>query len=90
VFVIGNDAGRGGIRNPQTEIYGAGAEIATSLAPSRYDWLCEIFGGHSEHVDKPDDLRPALERALASGGPAIVNVILDPDAMTNGNVSTGT
>lgn len=81
VLVVGNDAAWGEIRIPQVGVYGPEGEIATRLAPSRYDWLSEIFGGHPEHVERPDELRPALERALAAGQPAIVNVMLDPDAM---------
>jgi len=81
VFVIGNDAAWGEIRIPQIGIYGADGEVATRLAPSRYDRLVEAFGGHGEHVERPEELRPALERALGSGEPAIVNVMLDPDAM---------
>lgn len=81
VLVIGNDAAWGEIRIPQTGIYGRDAEVATRLAPSRYDRFCHVFGGHAEHVERPAELRPALERALASGQPAIVNVMLDPDAM---------
>jgi len=79
--VIGNDAAWGEIRIPQVGIYGPEAEVATRLAPSRYDRLVDAFGGHGEHVERPEELRPALERALASGEPAIVNVMLDPDAM---------
>jgi acetolactate synthase-1/2/3 large subunit len=30
-------------------------------------------------VSAPDELRPALERAFAAGGPALVNVLTDPD-----------
>ena len=78
VFVIGNDAAWGEIRIPQRGIYGEDAEVATLLAPTRYDLLTEAFGGHGEHVERPDELAPALERALASGEPAIVNVMLDP------------
>lgn len=81
VFVIGNDAAWGEIRIPQIGIYGPEGEIATRLAPTRYDRLVEAFGGHGEHVERPEELRPALERALAAGEPAIVNVMLDPDAM---------
>jgi thiamine pyrophosphate-dependent acetolactate synthase large subunit-like protein len=51
-------------------------------APTGYERLTETFGGHGEHVERPDQLVPALERALASGEPAIVNVFLDPPAMT--------
>ena len=81
VLVVGNDAAWGEIRVPQVGMYGADAEVATRLAPSRYDRLCGVFGGHAEHVERPAELAPALERALASGEPAIVNVMLDPDAM---------
>ena len=81
VFVIGNDAAWGEIRIPQRGIYGEDAEVATLLAPTRYDLLTEAFGGHGEHVERPDELAPALERALASGEPAIVNVMLDPLGM---------
>lgn len=81
VLVVGNDGAWGEIRIPQVGIYGPEGEIATRLAPSRYDRLTEVFGGHAEHVERPDELAPALERALAAGEPAIVNVLLDPDAM---------
>jgi acetolactate synthase-1/2/3 large subunit len=80
-FVIGHDAAWGEIRIPQIGIYGDDGEVATRLAPTRYHRLTEAFGGHGEHVERPDELGPALERALGSGEPAIVNVMLDPDAM---------
>ena len=66
---------------PQVGIYGADAEVATRLAPTPYHRLTDVFGGHAEHVERPNELAPALERALAAGKPAIVNVTLDPDAM---------
>lgn len=81
VAVIGNDAAWGEIRVPQVGIYGEEGEVATRLSPSRYERLCDVFGGHAEHVERAAELGPALERALASGEPAIVNVMLDPDAM---------
>jgi acetolactate synthase-1/2/3 large subunit len=81
VLVIGNDGAWGEIRVPQVGIYGSQGEIATRLASSRYDLVCEVFGGHPEHVERPSQLAPALERALAAGAPAIVNVMLDPEAM---------
>lgn len=42
-----------------------------------YDRIAEELGCHGEHVEDPDDLRPALERALSAGKPALVNVIGD-------------
>ena len=81
VLVVGNDAAWGEVRVPQVGIYGEEGELATTLASSRYDRLCEVFGGNGDHVENPADLAPALERALAAGVPAIVDVALDPDAM---------
>ena len=60
VFVIGNDAGWGEIRIPQRGVYGDDAGVAVDLAPTRYDLLTEAFGGHGEHVERPDELAPAL------------------------------
>ena len=48
----------------------------------RYDKLGEALGTHGEYVDKPDQIRPALERAFASGKPAVINVISDPHAVS--------
>lgn len=81
VLVVGNDAAWGEVRIPQVGIYGREGELATTLSASRYDRLCGVFGGHPEHVERPEEIAPALERALSSGEPAIVNVVLDPDAM---------
>jgi len=53
--------------------------VAADLQPElRYDRVVEALGGHGELVSSPDELRPALERAFASGRPALVNVLTDP------------
>ena len=80
-FVVGNDAGWGEIRIPQVGMYGEDGEVATRLAPTPYERLVDVFGGHAERVERPDELAPALERALGSGTVSVVNVMLDPDAM---------
>jgi acetolactate synthase-1/2/3 large subunit len=38
------------------------------------------IGCHSEYVEDPEQVGPALGRALASGKPAIINVVTDPSA----------
>ncbi len=43
----------------------------------RYDRMFEAIGCHAEHVERPEDIRPALERALAAGKPSVVNVVGD-------------
>ncbi len=50
------------------------------LRMTRYDEVAKAFGCHGEYVDRPDDIRPAIERAFASGKPAVVNVVVDPYA----------
>src|SRR5438094_6048409 len=51
-----------------------------NLGHTRYDRMAMDLGAHGEFVEKPHDIRPALERAFASGKPAIVNVITDHKA----------
>jgi len=80
VCVVGNDACWGQIRLPQLGMFGPEKSPATLLAPTRYDQVVKAFGGWGEHVTEPAQIRPALERALASGTVACVNVTLDPEA----------
>jgi thiamine pyrophosphate-dependent acetolactate synthase large subunit-like protein len=42
--------------------------------------VVEALGGYGELVERPDEIRPALERAFRSGLPACINTICDPDA----------
>lgn len=80
VAVIGNNGIWGLEKHPMEFLYGY--SVAAELTPEmRYDQIVETFGGHGEFVQKPDDLKPALERALASGKPAVVNVSTDPDVV---------
>ena len=73
VVVVSNNEGWTarveGVRKPGRE-----------LGYTRFDLLAEALGGYGEDVQEPDEIRPAIERALASGKPAIVNVRTDPTA----------
>jgi acetolactate synthase-1/2/3 large subunit len=80
VVVVGNDAAWGQIRLPQVQLFGPEKSPATTLAKTRYDKVVEALGGHGELVTEPAQIRPALERAAASGTVACVNVMLDPEA----------
>ena len=53
------------------------------LGHSDYQKIAEAFGGYGERVERPEDIRPAIERALASGKPAVVNVITDQYARSS-------
>ena len=54
-----------------------GNKIGRQLGYQRYEKLMEAFGGYGEYVETPAEIRPALERAFASGQAAIVNVKTD-------------
>ena len=47
----------------------------------RYEDIAVALGGHGEHVTKPDEIGPAIERAMASGKAAVVNVEVEQHAM---------
>ena len=79
VGVVGNDAAWGQMMRPQAMIYGSDRLVATELSYTRYDKVVEALGGHGEHVTDPADIVPALERAFASGKPALVNVEMRKD-----------
>jgi acetolactate synthase-1/2/3 large subunit len=44
--------------------------------------LARAYGGHGETVTETDGFAPAFERARASGMPAIIDIRLDPEALT--------
>ncbi|HJN87848.1 MAG TPA: thiamine pyrophosphate-binding protein [Dehalococcoidia bacterium] len=50
--------------------------VATDLRSVRYDKLVETLGGYSEYAETPEEVAPAVERALASGRPSLVNVAI--------------
>jgi acetolactate synthase-1/2/3 large subunit len=78
VSIIGNDGAWGQIKHPQRAI--VGHTTAAELSPGiRYDKMVEALGGYGELVERPEEIRPALERAFASGLPACVNVLIDPE-----------
>ena len=79
VCVVGNNGIWALEKHPMMSMLGV--SIAADLGrQTRYDKVVEALGGHGELVDRPDQIRPALERAFKSGLPACVNVICDPDA----------
>jgi acetolactate synthase I/II/III large subunit len=78
VSIIGNDGAWGQIKHPQKAILGHAT--AAELSPGiRYDKMVEALGGYGELVQNPEDIRPALERAFATGLPACINVLIDPN-----------
>ncbi len=79
VGIVGNDGAWGQMMRPQAMLYGSDRLVATELAYTRYDLVVSALGGHGEHVTRPDDIGPALQRAFDSGKPALVNVEMRRD-----------
>jgi acetolactate synthase-1/2/3 large subunit len=77
VGVMGNNGIWALEKHPMEFLYGY--SVAADLRPgTRYDQVVQALGGHGELVRRPEDLGPALQRALESGLPALVNVLTDP------------
>jgi acetolactate synthase-1/2/3 large subunit len=80
VAVMGNNGIWALEHHPMKFLYGY--SLAAELRPeTRYDEVVSSLGGHGELVRTPDELRPALDRAFASGKPALVNVLTDPEVV---------
>ncbi len=87
VGVMGNDAAWQQIRRGQVEIFAPERAVATKLDFTRYDRVVEALGGHGEYVEDPADMRAAIDRAFASGKPALVNVKLGSSDFRKGAIS---
>jgi acetolactate synthase-1/2/3 large subunit len=80
VAVMGNNGIWALEHHPMKFLYGY--SMAAELRPeTRYDEVVSALGCHGELVRSPDELRPALDRAFASGKPALVNVLTDPEVV---------
>lgn len=55
-----------------------GANLGTDFQEIRFDEVARAMGAHGERVSRARDLRPALERCVASGLPSVVHVDVDP------------
>jgi acetolactate synthase-1/2/3 large subunit len=86
IGVVGNDGAWGQMMRPQGAVYGWDRLQGTLLNFTRYDKVVEALGGHGEFVERPEEIRPALERAVASGKPALVNVIIRQDREYKGGI----
>jgi acetolactate synthase I/II/III large subunit len=77
VAIVGNNGIWGLEKRPMQALYGY--DVVTDLRPgTRYDQVVEALGGYGELVTDPGEIGPAIDRALAAGVPALVNVLTDP------------
>ena len=80
VVVANNDGNAGAGHEREMFPQGHGERVSMFGDGLRYSELMRTFGGHAEHVDRLEDVEPALRRALAANAPACINVALDPQA----------
>lgn len=74
VMIVGNDACWGIEKQLQMATVGGDGSVACRLRDTRFDLIMKGFGGDGETVDTLDQVRPAVERAFASGIPYLINV----------------
>jgi len=77
VAVVGNDGCWNAEYQIQLRSYGAARATGLDLLPTRYDRVAAGFGAHGEHVERPEELVPALARAAGAGRAACVNVMIE-------------
>lgn len=79
VMIMGNNSAWGLEKHPMRLLHSY--DVAADLQPGlRYDEIVAALGGAGELVTKPADIGPAIDRAMASGVPYLVNVLTDPEA----------
>ena len=77
VVVVNNEGNCGALM--QKTFFPADGERVTMFQPDiHYENIMRVFGGHAEFVDRPEQLRPVLERSAAQNIPACINVRVDP------------
>ncbi|GBD14781.1 Acetolactate synthase large subunit IlvG [bacterium HR25] len=81
VCVIFNDKAWGMSRHAQQILF-QGRTIASELGLVHYERAAAGFGCHGELIERPQEIGPALERAFATGLPACLNVLIDPEVVS--------
>ena len=72
--VIDNNGGLTTISQQQERLFASGGHVATDFRDIPFHTLFEGLGGYGELVEDPEDIAPAVRRAMASGRTACVNV----------------
>ena len=76
ITIIFNDYGLGNIREYQDRKH-EGRQIGVDYSPVDYAAVARAFGAYGERVEKAEDVEPALKRAVESGRPAVLDVLVD-------------
>lgn len=81
IALVVNNGLYGTIRMHQEREY-PGRVYGTALRNPDFAAYARAFGGHGETVERTEEFEPAYQRARASGKPAIIELRIDPDAIT--------
>jgi acetolactate synthase I/II/III large subunit len=81
IFCVVNNGMYGTIRMHQERDY-PGRVYATALQNPDFAALARAYGAHGELVERTEDFAPAFERAVAAGKPAVIEMRIDPEAIT--------
>ena len=81
ITIVANNGMYGTIRAHQERQYPERVS-GTMLKNPDFAAYARAFGGHGETVERTAEFKPAFERALASNKPAIIEVKIDPEALT--------
>ncbi|HVG82077.1 MAG TPA: thiamine pyrophosphate-binding protein [Methylomirabilota bacterium] len=81
IFIVVNNGMYGTIRMHQERHYPSRV-IATDLANPDFAELARSYGAHGERVERTEEFAPAFERALGAGKAALIEIRLDPEAIT--------
>jgi acetolactate synthase I/II/III large subunit len=85
IAIVGNNSYMNQIRCGQIQKYGKErGDVGNYLGDVDFEKFAHMLGFYGEAVRDPQEIRPALERARESGGCAVINVWLDPDAYAPG------
>ena len=88
VIVVVNNSMYGTIRMHQEREFPERVS-GTELRNPDFAAYARAFGGHGETVERTADFAPAFERSLASGKPSVIEVRIDPDAITPATTLSG-
>lgn len=81
IMIVAVDGAYGMEKSAQQRQFGREAPwFGHDHAPVRYDLVGTAMGCHGEFVQTVEEIRPALERAVESAKPAVIHVVVDPDA----------
>ena len=82
VTLVFNNAAYGAIRMTQQRMFGR--PVGTELAALDFAAFARSYGAHGERVTTTEEFAPAFERAFAAPGPAVIDIVIPPEATRPG------